>query len=206
NSTPYEICRPICTRYSHIGHGSCLYSWVHAQRALPPSDVGNPSRKGTTMLNKCINTMLALGIALAFVVALWISSASADTISFDLGTGNIAIAGFTGPYAHVQVDLTSSTTATFTFTSLTNGGNIYLMGDGGSVGANVNGAFTLGSITGSNAGTGFSPGPYSNGGAGNEDGFGSFNLTINSFDGYTSSSDTILFSINKTSGTWAFPF
>src|SRR5215510_14412434 len=25
NSTPYEICRPICTRYSHIGHGSCLY-------------------------------------------------------------------------------------------------------------------------------------------------------------------------------------
>jgi hypothetical protein len=93
--------------------------------------------------------------------------------------------------------------ATITFASLTNGGNIYLMGDGGTVAVNVNAtSWTLGTITGSNAGTGFTPGPYSNGGAGNEDGFGSFNQKITSFDGFTHSSDTISFTLTDTSGTW----
>jgi hypothetical protein len=41
-------------------------------------------------------------------------------------------------------------------------------------------------------------------GPGNEDGFGSFNQTINSFDGYKHSSDAISFSLTNTSGgTWA---
>src|SRR5262249_51786514 len=144
--------------------------------------------------------------ASGFALALGTSSlpAHADIISFDLGSGNSAISGFTGPYAHVQVNRTSSTMATITFTSLTNSGNIYLLGDGGSVGVNVNASsFTLGTITGSNAGTGFTPGPWSDGGAGNEDGFGSFNQTINSFDGFTHSSDMIAFDITNTSGTWA---
>jgi hypothetical protein len=145
-----------------------------------------------------------LGLVLALALTFGANCAKADFIDFDLGTGNAAISGFTGPYAHVHVDRTSGTTATITFTSLTNSGNIYLLGDGGSVGVNVNAAsWTLGSITGSNAGTGFTPGPYSNGGSGNEDGFGSFNQTINSFDGYTSSSDTISFTLTNTSGTWA---
>ncbi len=130
-------------------------------------------------------------------------NASADFI-FNLDTGNSAISGFTGPYASVGVHLTDATHATITLTSLTNSGNIYLLGDGGSVAVNVNAAsWTLGPITGSNAGTGFTPGPYSNGGAGNEDGFGSFNQTINSFDGFTHSSDTISFTLTDTSGTWA---
>jgi hypothetical protein len=79
------------------------------------------------------------------------------------------------------------------------------MGDGGTVGVNVNAtAWTLGTITGSNAGTGFTAGgPFSDGGAGNEDGFGSFNQTINTFDGFTHSSDTISFTLTDTSGTWA---
>ena len=125
--------------------------------------------------------------------------------SFDLVAGNAAISGYAGPYANVAVDLTSSTTADVTFTSLTNGGNIYLMGDGGSVAVNVNAtSWTLSSITGSNAGTGFTPGtPYSNGGSGNEDGFGSFNQKIDSFDGFTHSSDKISFTLTDTSGTWA---
>ncbi len=142
--------------------------------------------------------------AIGIVLLLLAGNASADIFSFDLVTGNSAISGFTGPYAHVDVNLTDATHATITFTSLTNSGNIYLLGDGGSVGVNVNAtSWTLGTITGSNAGTGFTPGPWSDGGAGNEDGFGSFNQTINSFDGFTHSSDTISFGLTDDSGTWA---
>ena len=36
---------------------------------------------------------------------------------------------------------------------------------------------------------GFTPGPWSNGGVANEDGWGSFNQTVDSFDGYTHSSN-----------------
>jgi VPDSG-CTERM motif len=135
--------------------------------------------------------------------AFTVQPAKADFL-FDLTAGNSAISGFPGPYAQVDVNRTSATTATITFTSLTNSGNIYLLGDGGSVDVNVNATtFTLGAITGSNAGTGFTPGPYSNSGSGNVDGFGVFNQTITSFDGFTHSSDTISFSLTNTSGTWA---
>jgi len=131
-------------------------------------------------------------------------NAWADVSDFDLVTGNSAISGFTGPYAHVEVNLTDSTHATITFTSLTNSGNIYLMGGEGSVGVNVNAtSWTIGSFTGSNSGTGFTPGPYSDGGAGNEGGFGSFNQTVTSFDGFTHSADEISFLLTDTSGTWA---
>jgi hypothetical protein len=148
-------------------------------------------------------TLLILLAVVAF--ACWfLGQVAADTISFDLGQGNPAISGYPGPYATVTVNWTDLTHATITFTSLTNSGNIYLLGDGGSVGVNVNAtSWTLGTITGSNAGTGFTPGPWSDGGSGNEDGWGSFNQTINSFDGFTSSSDTISFILTDTSGNWA---
>jgi len=100
--------------------------------------------------------------------------------------------------------LVNSTTATVTFTSNTVAGNTYLFGDGGSVALNVNATtFSVSGISGSNSGTGFTPGPYTQAAAGNEDGFGSFNLRINSFDGFTHSSDTITFTLTNTSGTWA---
>jgi hypothetical protein len=143
------------------------------------------------------------GAAVLGIASLFASPARADLV-FDLGLGNSDISGFPGPYAQVDVHLVDSTHATITFTSLTNGGNIYLMGAVGSVAVNVNASsFTLGTITGSNAGTGFTPGAFSNGGAGNVDGFGSFNQTINSFDGFTHTSDTISFTLTNTSGTWA---
>ena len=142
------------------------------------------------------------------IAGLGLQQAKADTFAFDLGIGNVAIAGFPGPYAHVVVDRTSATTATITFTSLTNSGNIYLMGDGGTVGVNVNAtSWTLGAITGSNSGTGFVQGgpngqaQFTNGGAGNLDGFGSFNQTINSFDGFTHTSSTVSFALTNTSAT-----
>jgi len=150
-----------------------------------------------------MRSLLAPGLALALALTLGTGSASAD-LFFNLDTGNSAISGYTGPYAQVDVHLTDSTHATITFTSLTNSGNIYLLGDGGSVAVNVNAtSWTLGTITGSNAGTGFTPGPWSDGGSGNEDGWGIFNQKIDSFDGFTSSSDKISFTLTNTSGMWA---
>jgi PEP-CTERM motif-containing protein len=139
------------------------------------------------------------GVALA----LGVSAAKADFI-FDLNIPNTGLSGFTGPYASVDVHLVDSTHATVTFDSLTSGGNIFLMGDGSSVALNVNAAsWTLGSVTGTNGGTGFTPGPFSDGGAGTVDGFGSFNQTINDFDGFTSSADEIIVPLTNTGGTWA---
>jgi hypothetical protein len=78
------------------------------------------------------------------------------------------------------------------------------MGGQGAVALNLNaGVFLLGPITGTNSGTGFTPGPLSFAAAGNEDGFGSFNFTVDSFDGFTHSSDSITFSLTNLAGTWA---
>lgn len=149
-----------------------------------------------------LKTLIAPGLALALALTLGVGTASADIQIYDLTTFNVA--GYTGPYVQLEVNRTSSTTADITFTSLTNSGNIYLMGAQGAVAVNVNAtSWTLGTITGSNAGTGFSPGPWTDGGSGNEDGWGTFNQTINSFGAFTHSSDTISFSLTNTSGTWA---
>ena len=145
----------------------------------------------------------AVVIACIGFMAFTVQPAKADTITYSLTTGNPAISGYPGPYASVLVNRTSTTTATITFTSLTNSGKIYLFGDGSSVGVNVNAAsWTLGPVTGSNAGTGFSPGPWSNAGSQNVNGFGIFNQVIDSDGGFTSSSDHITFSLTDTSGTW----
>jgi VPDSG-CTERM motif len=149
-------------------------------------------------------TKFAVIIAGFGFMALSVVPAEADSITFDLTTGNPAISGYPGPYASVLVNRTSTTTATITFTSLTNSGRIYLFGDGSSVGVNVNAAsWTLGPITGANAGAGFSPASYSSAGSKNVNGFGIFDQVIDSGDGFTHSSDTISFSLTDTSGTWA---
>jgi hypothetical protein len=141
-------------------------------------------------------------VAAAILSGMTALSAQADTFNFTLGTSNIG--GLTGPFVNVLVDLTSTKTATFTFTSLTNSGDIFLLGGNGAVAVNINaGSWTLSTISVSNAGSGFTPGPWSNGGAANEDGFGRFNQTIDSFDGYTHSSDTISFSVTRGKGNWA---
>ena len=138
------------------------------------------------------------------VIGLGLQQARADFI-FNLDTANIAVPG---PYAQVDVNLLNSTQATIKFTSLTQAGNIYLFAGSGAsaVAVNVNAiSWALSPvITGSNAGTGFlTPGPFSDGGSGNMDGFGSFNQGISSFDGFSHSSDTLSFTLNNLSGTWA---
>jgi hypothetical protein len=133
------------------------------------------------------------------------SRVSADTITYALNVGSSAIAGYAGPYGTVTVDLTSPTTATITFASLTAGGNVYLFGDGRSVDVNVNApSFSVGTVSGSNAGTGFTPGPYflqSYRPA--LDVFGAFNVEISSYDGYLHCSDLVTFGLTDLSGTWA---
>src|SRR5438132_4842204 len=151
-----------------------------------------------------MNKIKYIAAVLMALVGLGLQQAKADTFVSSLNAGNSAISGFTGPYGTVTITTTGTNTATVTFTSNTVAGNTYLFGDGGSVALNVNATtFSVSGITGSNSGTGFTPGPYSQGAAGNEDGFGSFNLTINCFDGFTHSWDTISFTLTNTSGTWA---
>jgi hypothetical protein len=102
----------------------------------------------------------------------------------------------------VDVHLVDSTHATVTLTSNTVGGNIYLFGDGGTIGLNTNGTVTASGFTGTNSGTGFSAWSLVSTGSGNEDGFGSFNFTVKSFDGYPHSVDNLKFTLTKTSGAW----
>jgi len=142
------------------------------------------------------------GVVSALVVAG--SSAKADTITYSLDMANPAISGFTGPYVSVQVDRTSGTTADITFTSLSSGSATFLTADGGTAAVNVNAtSWTLSAILGVNVGTGFTPGPFSDGGSGNEDGFGSFNQTVNDFDGYSHSTSSVSFTLTNLSGSWA---
>lgn len=147
--------------------------------------------------------LLSLTIVGLFALA-FVPSAHADA-TYSLSIGNAAISGYTGPYGSVNVSLNAAgTVATITFTANNVGGNQYLFGDGGTVAVNVNAtSWTLGTVSGTTVGTGFTAGPYSDGGAGNEDGFGSFNQTINSFDGFTHSAGTVTFTITNTGGTWA---
>jgi hypothetical protein len=148
---------------------------------------------------------IAISLATFAIVAFGSAvAARADSVTFNLTNPNPAISGFTGPYASVLVNRTSTTTATITVTGLTNGAFTYLIGDGGSVGLN----FNLGSgsvaltgtptFTGGNASTAFT-----SGGAGNEDGFGNFNFTLNNFDGFTSAVTRVTFSVTLSGSTWA---
>jgi len=154
-------------------------------------------------MRRMIDRFSIFAIALIVGLLLIPIGASADLV-FDLGNGNSAISGYPGPYAHVDVQLTDSTHATITFTSLTNSGNIYLLGDGSSAAVNVNAtSWTIGSISASNAGSGFTSPTINDDGSKNVDGWGTFNQTLKSSDGYTNSSDTISFVLADTGGSWA---
>ncbi len=140
------------------------------------------------------------------VLALAGMPAQADLISFNLTTANTGVfPPYAGPYATVSINQTDATHATITFASLSSGSSVYNFGGSGAVAVNVNATtWTIGSFTATNSGiNGFDPGPLSSGGAANENGFGSFNQTVDSFDGYTHSSTNISFVLTNTSGTWA---
>src|SRR5262245_12996951 len=120
---------------------------------------------------------------------------------YDIDTPNSSISGFTGPYGTATVDLLNSTQASITFDSLTNGGFQYLMGGGQVVDVNVNaGSWTVSSIAWTNYNL---DGAVTDGGSNNADGWGNFNQTFDSFDGFTNSKTEISFLLTNTSGTWA---
>lgn len=139
---------------------------------------------------------ITISILCSILVA---ASVWADTIL--LSNGNLALFPYPSPYAEVTINLIDSDTAEITVAGKTPTGYVYLIGDGGSVGLNTNGAVNLilSSIAwvGGNGVTAFS-----NGGEGNEDGFGKFNFTLNNFDGFTSAVNSITFRIDKKTGTW----
>ncbi len=170
----------------------------------PPGEArGRPA----FLLGKASLTLL---LAAALSLTFGVSSASADTADYSLSVPNSGISGFTGPYGNVHVDLTSSTTADITLTSNTVGGNIYLFGDGNTLALNVNASvssLSVGTITGSNAGTGFTndAGDSTATIAANQNvsEFGKFNFTITTFDGFEHSVDTLSFTLTRSTGTWA---
>jgi hypothetical protein len=153
-----------------------------------------------------IHTIL-VGAVCAVILA-FSQNAKADFVSL-LNSPNDAISPYAGPYGTVTVHLVDADTATVTFTSLTNRGNIYLFGDGSTAAVNVNATtFTITNITGSNAGTGFTnlATDYSvvnPPGSSNVDGHGSFNGVIDTFDGFKHAVDTLSFTLTNTGGTWA---
>jgi hypothetical protein len=139
-----------------------------------------------------------------FLMALVLSLGSyafADTMTYQIGIGNSAItpATYGLPYGTVLVNRTSTTTAVFTFTA--NSGYLFL--DSGIAAANINATtFSLSNITGTLFSGAATPLPAS-GGAGQEDGWGNFNLTLDQTDGYTDAMTTLSFTVTDVSGTWA---
>lgn len=150
-------------------------------------------------MRKVLITSAAVGL----LTVLGPGGARADTTTLNINTPNAAIAGFTGPYATVDVNRTNATHATITFTSLTNGGYLYLMGDGGIADVNVNGTYNLGTITESNSVAGLTP-VYKDNTPGQVDGLGQFNLSLNNMGGFSDSATSISFNLTATGATsWA---
>lgn len=147
---------------------------------------------------------IVCGISAAFCLFA-ASAVRADMITYTLDNANSAVnPPYSPPYGSVLVDLTSSTTATITFTSDVVSNNIYLFGATSAVDVNVNAAsWTLGPITGTNSGTGFSTPTLTSGGSGNVDGRGFFNQTIDAGNAFPTASDTVTFTLTDTSGSWA---
>lgn len=142
---------------------------------------------------------------LVFLLAAGAPRMLANTVTSTLGVSNLG-SGFTGPFGAVTIDLTNSTTAIITFSSDTNGGNLYLMGGAKAADLNVRGAFDVSSsVTESNSGSGFKPksSSYTVGGT-KVDGFGKFDFTLNNKDGFKNSASSISFTLDAISGnTWS---
>src|SRR5690242_11025106 len=144
-------------------------------------------------------TVLAFG---ALALAVPANAVVLDSTDIAVGLPNAALSAFIGPYANLHIDLTSTTTANVTFTSLTNGGFIYMMGDGGTADLNVNGTYTLGPVVESNSIAGFTP-SFKNNAPGNLSSFGNFDLSLNNNGGFTDAATSISFTLTDTGAPWS---
>src|SRR6266700_2107827 len=142
----------------------------------------------------------ALGIVVLAVPAA--RAVVVDSTDITIGVPNAGLSGFTGPYANLHIDLTTATTADVTFTSLTNGGFLYMLGDGGTADLNVNGTYTLGPATESNSVSGFAP-SFKNNAPGNVSSLGNFDLSLNNNGGFTEAATSISFTLTDTGAPWS---
>lgn len=135
---------------------------------------------------------------------LWLlpTAAWANSITFNLTVGNGGINPPTaGPYATVTVNVTDASHATLTFDTYPG----FLLAGQGAIAFNLaetGRTIALpGTANASNTDPNFTtPGPVSFGGSNNEDGFGSFNITYDSFDGFQHSSTEISLAVVLLSG------
>jgi hypothetical protein len=150
---------------------------------------------------RTVPAFFAVGFFLVTVGALRVS---ADSTTFTINAPNSDLATDMGPYATVKIDLTSGNTmATVTVDSLTNGGNLYRMGSNGAVDLNVNGDYSLGTVTETGTAGLFTPTFKVNDPGGTGDGFGKFTLSLDNMDGFGDSATEISFTLTKASGTWS---
>lgn len=144
---------------------------------------------------------IAVGL---FVLTLYSGYAQADFL-YTIGVPNQDLSGYTGPYATVDVSLTDSTHATVTFQSLSNGGYNYLFVDGGAADLNVNGTYTLGTVTVSNSfqsSGGFTAPSYKDNAPGQVSTFGTFNLSLNLQGASGQPATEISFALTDTGLPW----
>ena len=147
---------------------------------------------------KCV--LAVLFAALICVSLAPSASASPSCAGFDslLNVSEQTVAGATSgiTFGDVCVTLTSSTTASITFTALNN--YLFLAAQMADVQVNA-GSFTLG--------TTITESPHaslaSDGGSNNVNGYGVFNQTIDNFDGAADAESTFTFTLTNNRGTWA---
>jgi hypothetical protein len=157
-------------------------------------------------------TAMRIKSSLLVLSVIFVSHPAFASIQLPLGIGNagvggLASSGYPAPFGFVDVAFVDATHATISLTNLgtsPTSPTVYFYGGQGTLGLNVNGTVdttaTLATITATRP---FSAGAFSYGGAGNEDGFGSFNFTLDTFDGYTNSSSTINFTLIGSGTSWS---
>ena len=139
-----------------------------------------------------MNKIKYIAAALVAVAGLGFQQVKADVYSFNLDVGNSAISGFSGPYANVTINRTSSTTASITLAAYPG----FLFGGGQAFDFNVNASsWSISNLVFNGTGA------VSNGGANNADGFGSFNQTLDVFDGFTRAGTLLTFTLTGGAGT-----
>jgi hypothetical protein len=145
------------------------------------------------------------GLFTCFVILITLVSgnALADTTSYTLN--NINLAGYTGPYASVAVDLTSPTTANITFDAMANGSYQFLFVGVNAADVNVNAdSWRIGNIAFTQIpSAGFSAPTLSPTGSGNVSSWGDFNQTIRQSGAFSDATNRISFTLTDLDGTWA---
>ncbi|HET7841404.1 MAG TPA: PEP-CTERM sorting domain-containing protein [Terriglobia bacterium] len=127
--------------------------------------------------------------------------ASADSVTLTLNTSNLG-SGFSGPFGTVTINCISTTVCNVTFQAPASG---YQFIDGSAADLNVSGTFSVSNFGDSQLATfHFNDPSQWTTGSGQVDGFGNFNLTINTQDGAGSAMNTITFTLTATgSNSWA---